>query len=95
MSLINVLNMLTLQETNDLYLSASLEADDNAPIIDILFSTDGLANSGLWDDDNDSGPIYAAQEMLLCTLANKLCTTIDEQDNIWDAMLLLERPRLK
>ena len=71
----NVLGMLRLQEADDLVLSTCLEADDNAPIIDIFFSTNVILNIGLPDDENDFRPINTAQEMLLRTLANEIYTT--------------------
>jgi len=94
-STFNVLSVLTLQEDDDLGLPARLDVDGNAIILDILYSSDGLANVGLLYDENDSRSIDTALEILPRTLANKLYTPIKEQAHIWDAMLLFEQPQLK
>ena len=94
-STFNVLSVLTLQEADDLGLSARLDADGNATIFNILCSEDGLANVGLLYDENDSRSIDTALEILPRTLANKLYTPINEQGHIWAVMSLLKRPQLK
>ena len=75
----NVLHILTEQEAADLGLGP--DANGMVTIIDILFSTNNLADEGLLYDADGDDSIHAS-ELLLRTLANELYTAINEGSDI-------------
>lgn len=75
-----MLSVLSVEEAADL--GIALDTNGNTTIIDILRSTNALANSGLLYDKNNSGEIDTSLETLPRKLANKLYSAINEQSNI-------------